>query len=188
MLLAPGARGQRPRRAAGGFSIELSDRHRRFLLIEQGAIPTAFNFVLNGLIAWALFRSSVAVPLWGESSVGVDLLATAFLLPFLTCIIVSALVTRHVRSGKVPPLPSGQLPHSRWFERSSSMRGLFLGIVCVLFGAAPVVWALSLGQAQPFPVPAFVAFKAVWAAMLALMVTPIVGWWALANASRAQAA
>ncbi len=68
------------------------------------------------------------------------------------------------------------------------MRGLFLGTACVLFGAAPVVGALSLGQAQPFPVPAFVAFKAVWAAMLALMVTPVVGWWALASASRAQAA
>ena|SRR5215468_1898316 len=168
--------------------MELSDRHRRFLLIEQGAIPTVFNLLLNGFIAWALFRSSTAVPLWGDSSVGVDLLATAFLLPFLTCVIVSSLVTRHVRSGKVPPLALDQLPHSQWFQRSSSMRGLFLGGAGVLFGAAPIVWALSLGQAQPFPVPSFVLFKAVWAALLALMVTPLVGWWALASASRAQAA
>jgi hypothetical protein len=168
--------------------MELSDRHRRFLLIEQGAIPTVFNFVLNGFIAWALFRSAAAVPLWGESSLGVDLLVTAFLLPFLTCVIVSSLVARHVRSGKVPPLSLDQLPHSRWFQRSSSTRALFLGAAGVLFGAAPIVWALSLGQAQPFPVPSFVVFKAVWAAMLALMVTPVVGWWALASASRAQAA
>jgi hypothetical protein len=167
--------------------MELSDRHRRFLLIEQGAIPTIFNLVLNGGIAWALFRSTATVPLWGRSSIGVDLLATAFLLPFLTCIIVSALVGRDVRSGKVPPLPFGQLPHSRWFQRSSSLRGLLLGAAGVLFGAAPIVWALSLGQAQPFSVPSFVAFKAVWAAMLALMVTPVVGWWALASASRERA-
>jgi hypothetical protein len=166
----------------------LSDRHRRFLLVEQGAIPTAFNLVLNGLIAWGLFRSAANVPLWGESSIGVDLLATAFLLPFLTCVIVSFLVSQHVRSGKVPPLSLDQLPHSHWFQRSSSMRGLFLGGVGVLFGAAPIVWALSLGQAQPFPVSSFVLFKAVWAGMLALMVTPVVGWWALASASRAQAA
>ena len=97
--------------------MELSDRHRRFLLLEQGAIPTVFNLLLNGLIAWGLFRSSPAVPLWGESSLGVDLLATAFLLPFLTCLIVSSLVARHVRSGKVPPLPLAQLPHSHWFQR-----------------------------------------------------------------------
>jgi multisubunit Na+/H+ antiporter MnhG subunit len=58
----------------------------------------------------------------------------------------------------------------------------------VLFAAIPVVWALDLGQAQPFPVSSFIAFKAVWAALLALVVTPLVGWWALANASYAQAA
>src|SRR5262245_59602313 len=121
--------------------MKLSDRHRRFLLIEQTAIPTLFNLVLNGFIAWALFRSSTHVPLWGESSVGVDLVATAFLLPLLTCFIVSALVARDVRSGKVPPLGLDQLPHSRWFERSTSTRGVFLGTACVLFGAAPIVWA-----------------------------------------------
>jgi len=168
--------------------VQLSDRHRKFLLIEQGAIPSVFNLVLNGLIAWALFRSVAAVPLWGESSVGVDLLVTAFLLPFLTCIIVSRLVERQVRSGKVPPLLSGQLPHSPWFQRSPSARGLLLGTAGVLFGAAPLVWALSLGQAQPFPFLSFVAFKAVWAAMLAFVITPLVGWWALASASRVQAA
>jgi len=167
--------------------MQLSEQHRRFLMIEQGVIPTVFNFVINGLIAWVLFRSAAAVPLWDESSVGVDLLATGFLLPFLTCVIVSALVARQVRSGKVLPLPPEQLPHSRWFQRSASMRGLFLGVVGVLFGAAPLVWALSLGQAQPFSVPSFVAFKAVWAALLALLVTPVVGWWALANASHVQA-
>jgi hypothetical protein len=48
------------------------------------------------------------------------------------------------------------------------------------------VWALHLAEAQPLAVHAFVTFKAVWAAMLALIVTPVVGWWALANASRAR--
>ena len=167
--------------------MELSDRHRRFLMVEQGAIPTLFNLVLNGLIAWLLFRTAAAVPLWGESSIGVDLLATAFLLPFITCVIVSSLVGRHVRSGKVPPLPSAQFPHSRWFQRSASKRGLLLGAVGVFLGGVPIVWALSLGQSQPFSVPSFVLFKAVWAAMLALVFTPVIGWWALANASRAQA-
>lgn len=165
--------------------MELSERHRRFLAIEQGAIPMLFNLVLNGAIAWALFRSLDAVPLWGESSVGVDLLATAFLLPFLTCLIVSSLVVRQVRTGGVPPLPPGPIPFSRWSERGTAARGLLLGAIGVLFGAAPLVWALDLGQAQPFPMPAFVLFKALWAAMLALLVTPVVGWWALASASRA---
>lgn len=167
--------------------MDLSNRHARFLLVDQGAVPAVFNFVLNGLIAWALFRSVDEVPLWGESSVGVDLLITAFALPFLTSVIVSSLVARQVRTGKLPALPSRQRPHSRWFERSASIRGAFLGTVGVVFGAAPLVWALSLGQAQPLPMASFVAFKAVWAGMLALLVTPLVGWWALASASREQA-
>jgi len=162
----------------------LSGPHQRFLIIEQGAVPTVFNFALNGAIAWALFRSAEGVPLWGESSLGVDLLATAFLLPFLTCLIVSAIVARHVRDGKVPPLAAEQLPSTRWHARSSLRRGLALGVAGVVFGALPLVWVLHLASAQPLAVPAFVAFKATWAAMLALLVTPIVGWWALANASQ----
>ncbi len=165
-----------------------SERHRRFLLVEQGVVPAVFNLVLNGAIAWLLFRKVAHVPLWGESSVGVDLLATAFLLPFLTCLIVSALVARHVRDGKVPPLPAGQLPHTRWFERSSGARALLLGAAGVVFGALPIVWALSLAQAQPLPSLSFVTFKAVWAALLALAITPVVGWWALARASAAPGA
>ena len=153
---------------------------------SRARFPRVFNFALNGAIAWALFRSAEEVPLWGESSVGVDLLATAFLLPFLTCLIVSAIVARHVRDGKVPPLAASSCRNTRWFERSALSRGLVLGAAGVVFGALPLVWALTLAQAQPLAVSAFVTFKAAWAAMLALLVTPVIGWWALANASRAR--
>jgi hypothetical protein len=166
----------------------LSGRHQRFLIVEQGAVPTVFNFALNGAIAWALFRSAAEVPLWGQSSLGVDLIATGFLLPFLTCLIVSGIVARHVRDGKVPPLGEAQLPQTRWFERSTLLRGIALGAAGVVFGALPLVWVLTIAQAQPLAVSSFVTFKAVWAAMLALIVTPVIGWWALANASRARGA
>ncbi|MEM7412198.1 MAG: ankyrin repeat domain-containing protein [Myxococcota bacterium] len=162
----------------------LSDKHRHFLLVEQGVVPTVFNLVINGVIAWALFRTAKSVPLWGESSIGIDLMATAFLLPFLTCVIVSKLVARQVHSGKLPPLPAAHLPLSKWFRRPTSVRGLFLGVASMVFAAAPIIWALDLGMAQPFSVPSFIAFKAIWAALLALAVTPFVGWWALAHASR----
>lgn len=166
----------------------LSEAHRRFLVVEQGAIPTLFNLVLNGAIAWALFRSGSAIPLWGESSVGVDLLATGFLLPFLTCLIVSSLVARQVRTGRVPALAPDRLPHFHWYRRPPLARACALGAAGVVFGAIPVVWALALGNATPMAVPSFIVFKAVWAAMLASIVTPLVGWWALAYASGARTA
>ena len=113
----------------------LSDRHKRFLIVDQGVVPTIFNFLLNGLICWALFRTAESVSLWGESSVGVDLLVTAFVLPFLTTLIVSAIVLRELRAGKLPPLLSDQLPLSGWFKRSSFVRGLLLGICGVVLSS-----------------------------------------------------
>jgi hypothetical protein len=167
--------------------MQLSAEHRKFLIVDQGLVPTAFNLVLNGLIAWLIFRSATSVPLWGESSIGVDLLATAFLLPFLTCVIVSQLVTGQVRSGKLSPLPQLQVPLAGWSLRPAAARGLMLGAGGVLLAAAPLMVALSIGNSQPFDVGAFIGFKAVWAAMLAAVATPVVGWWALAHASRVAA-
>jgi len=164
--------------------MKISDQHWRFLLIEQGAAPTLFNLLLNGLIAWFLFRSVESLSLWGEPSVGIDLLVTAFLLPFLTCVIASAVAVRQVRSGKIPPLPSEYRSLlAGWFRRSSLVGGIFFGIAGVIFAATPVILALDLAQAQAFSVSSFVIFKAVWAALLAMLVSPLIGCWALVNAS-----
>ena len=164
--------------------MQLSAEHRRFLVVDQGVVPAIFNLLINGGIAWLLFRSASVVPLWGESSIGVDLIATAILLPLLTCLIVSRIVASQVRSGKLSPLPALQVPTAGWSHRSVLGRGLMLAAVCLVGAAAPLVTALSLGRSQPFDVNAFIAYKALWAAMLAAAVTPPIGWWALAQASR----
>ncbi|MDJ0589705.1 MAG: hypothetical protein QNJ72_06865 [Pleurocapsa sp. MO_226.B13] len=163
--------------------MNLSEEHRRFLLVDNCAIPTAINLVVNGLIAWLMNRSVATVPIWGGSSVTLDLLATSFLLPFIVCAIVSSTVKGKVRSGKLSPIPPNLFPISHWYKRSLWLRAIFLGIAGVLFAGIPIVWSLSIGQAQPFPMMSFVVFKAFWAAAIASLITPIVGWWALANAS-----
>ncbi len=164
--------------------MNLSQEHRRFLLIEQCAIPTMINLLVNGLIAWLMNFSIENVPIWGGSSVSLDLLATSFLLPFILCLAVSPSIKKKVKSGKLSPLYANQFPIFHWYKRSTLLRGLFLGAMGVIFAGIPIVWTLSLGQAQPFPVMSFVVFKAFWAAAIAFIITPIVGWWALANASR----
>lgn len=165
--------------------MELSNRHRQFLIVSQCGIQTVVNFLINGLIAWLIHRSSTTVAIWDASGgILLDLLLTGLALPFFICVIVSPAIAGQVRSGKVPPLLPEQFPQWHWFRRSSSIRGLVVGIAGVIFGAGPVVWALILGQSQPFPMLSYVLYKAVWAAMLASVITPIIGWWALANASR----
>ena len=128
-------------------------------------------------------RSVSTVPVWGGSSVALDLLATSFLLPFIVCAIVSSTIKGKVRLGKLSPIPPNLLPITHLYKRSLWLRAVFLGIAGVLFAGIPIVWSLSIGQAQPFPTMSFVVFKAFWAAAIASLITPIVGWWALANAS-----
>jgi hypothetical protein len=139
--------------------------------------------VINGVIAWAILRAHAEIPLWGEASVGVDLLATGFLLPLLTCLIVSRLIASQVRGGKLPPLASDQIGSRGWHHQSILKRGLFLGVVGVVLASAPVVAALEIAHAQPIELYTFVGFKAVWAGLFAAVLTPLIAWWALSSAS-----
>jgi hypothetical protein len=163
--------------------VELHAAHRRLLIVDNGVVSALFNFLLNGAIAWALFRSAAHVPLWGEQSVAGDTLITAFLLPLLTCLIVSRLVTRQVEQGHVPPLRGANLPFSGPSRLSTGVRGTLLGVTAMAFAAAPLVGALDASGFSGFALWPFVAFKAAFAAVLAAAVTPLVGWWALIRAS-----
>ncbi|EKV03127.1 hypothetical protein Lepto7375DRAFT_5405 [Leptolyngbya sp. PCC 7375] len=158
-------------------------RRLSLLLVDQGAVPVGINFIANGLISWLLNRSATEIPLWGGSSVGVDLLATSLLLPFLICTLVSPQIIKQMKTGKIQPLPRGQLPIFSWYRRPVWQRGLVLSILGLIFAALPVLWVLTIGQVGAIPAMSFVAFKAVWAMLLAAFVSPVVGWWGLANAS-----
>jgi hypothetical protein len=96
-----------------------SPEHRELLVVEQGVGAFTVNVVINGAIGWLLFRSIAEIPLWGETSVGGDLLATALLLPLLSGLIVSKIVGRKPRMGKLSPLPNSQIPDLGWSLRSS---------------------------------------------------------------------
>src|SRR5205823_4376911 len=101
---------------------------RRYLLLEQGVGAAVFNFVLNAAIAWAMFRSVDVVPLWGQQSIMGDTIGTCFLLPLLTCLIVTRLVRGHMRAGKVASLGWTRASHPvlGWLPRTTPRRGVAL--------------------------------------------------------------
>ena len=82
----------------------LSPYHFRFLAIYESAVPALINFVLNGAIAWWLFRSAAFVPFSGPSSIAGDTLITSFLLPLFSCLIITWLIQRGVERGELRPL------------------------------------------------------------------------------------
>jgi hypothetical protein len=163
--------------------MELTEDHRRFLRIDQCLVPGIFNIVLNAGIAWGLLSAHPEIPLWGDPSVGVDLIATGFLLPFFTCMIVSRVVGGQVRSGKLLPLAPDQIGSRGLHHRSILKRSMFLGAMCVIFASAPMVVVLEMANAQPVALYSFVGFKAIWCGLLAALLTPLVAWWALSSAS-----
>lgn len=76
----------------------ISDAHRSYLIREQVITPALINCALNGIIAWLIFHARPTIPIWGEGGLVMDTVVTLFLLPAITCLIVTPLVRRGPRS------------------------------------------------------------------------------------------
>lgn len=161
----------------------ISAQHKKFLLIDQCLIPAIFNFLINGLIAWLIFRSMHSTFLWGEGGFGGDLLITALLLPALTCLIVSPIIVGQVNKGKVLALPEIYKSQMGMANRSLLVRAIYLGLLGVIFAALPIVLLLHFILQHTDNVSLvgvdYALFKAIWAALLAMLITPVIAWWAL---------
>ena len=165
--------------------MKLSSDQRRYLLFAQCFIPFAINFVLNGLLGFLMFRGMNPVPTWGiESSAGPDLIGTCFFLPAITCLIVTPLVRRHIRSGMVERIsPSEGLPGwLRPFQRPLAGRALVFGLVGLTLVGVPLAGGLLSAAPAQSGLILFLWFKASFSAVLGGAVTPIIGLVALAEA------
>jgi hypothetical protein len=161
----------------------LSSEHRRFLWLDQGVAPVIFNFALNAGIAWLSVRTLASMPLWGSQSIAVDTIATAFILPLMTALVVTRLVGHQVAGARLSPLPPDAPAVRLWVARSSARRGTLLGLASIVVAAIPAVALLVSLDVASFDPSSFVWFKASFAALLAGAVTPLLGWWALIEAS-----
>ena len=158
----------------------MSPRHWTYLTLEQGVGAGVFNVLLNAGIAWLVFRGMPSVPLLGDQSIAGDTIVTAFMLPWLTSLIGGRIVRGHVRSGHVPPLPWSPAV-ARFMPRSLGLRGAVLGIACVVAVGFPTVRALGATGVTEMSLARFIAFKALFAGALGLIVTPFIARTALAD-------
>jgi hypothetical protein len=165
-------------------SSRLSRRHLRFLLIDEVLVSTIGNFAINGAIAWCAFRKATSVPLWGSTSLAADTVATAFILPVVTALLASVVVRAQVIRAMLPPLPPVHLARFAWSGRSPLQRGALVGAASIFVAAAPVVAGFALFGPAQLTTAGFIWFKASFAAALGAVVTPLLGWWALQDASR----
>jgi hypothetical protein len=156
----------------------LNAEQRRFLLLDNGVGPFVANLLINGVIAWLLFRNATHVPLFGQSSIAGDTIATAFLLPAITCLIVTPLARARVRCGK---LAAAAEAGSRRVPRNMIVRAVMIGLIgLVLF--APVTLLLFRAAGIDALTPAhFIVFKAMFAAIEGTLVTPFMALWAISD-------
>lgn len=168
--------------AADTATLDLA--HRRYLLIEQGVGSALFNLLLNGAIAWFMTRSLETVPLWGRDvSIAGDTIGTTFMLPFFTCLFVTRFAHGHVASGKLPPVRWRREAHPALgrLPARTLPRALVLGLAGLIAIAPVAVWALVALEVRELGTGSFIAFKALFAAVLAALVTPIVALGALGD-------
>lgn len=169
----------------------LSSGQRQYLLVGQCVIPIAINFVLNGFIGLLMFHGVNPVPTWGiQSSAGPDLIGTCFFLPAITCLIVTPIIRRHMKSGKVEHISQRDFLPSwlRPFQRPLLVRSLFFGLAGLASIGAVVAMTLFAVASGPFELDSFLWFKACFSAALGGVVTPFIGLVALAEGGgRAQA-
>ncbi len=162
-----------------GLIDSLTRPQRRFVLLDNGVGPFVANLLINGVIAWALYRHATHVPLWGQSSIAGDTIATAFLLPAITCLIVTPMARGRVRSGRLAAVTDTAW---RWIPRNMLWRALLIGLIGLIVLTPPtllVFGALGIGQVSPWQ---FVYFKATFAAIEGALVTPFLALWAISEA------
>jgi hypothetical protein len=159
----------------------LSPEQRRFLWIGQTVPPFVINVLLNGAIAWAIFRGAATIPLWGASSIGGDTLVTSFLLPAITCLIVTPLVRGQVKKGAAPAFTGALVSWLRPLQRSLGVRAVALGLVSVVLGGGLAIALLSALGVEALGFGPFLVWKALYAGVLAVFVTPAIALLALAD-------
>lgn len=113
-----------------------------FRLIRHGQTWTPFiaNAVINALAGWLTLRDKPQVSVWGsQETVFADLLGTSFVLPSITSLVASAIVSRAVAAQQLRPMKAREPPSClRWFRKSVAIRSVLFGAVGLLMAALPV--------------------------------------------------
>lgn len=131
------------------------------------------NAFFNGIICWYLIKDKGDMPWWGEHSFGVDILATALLLPWIVAMIVIPIQRSKVRKGKLSPWQlspdmSSVLAFAHRFPKSLWLNGIAFGALGMLIVAPLTLLGLYMAGAELFTPMEYAIFKGVWAGLLAV--------------------
>lgn len=158
------------------------------LLLRRSFIitPAVINFVLIGGIAWVIHRGRSSVALWGADGMGIDIILTSFLLPFLTCLIVMPIVWRLFEQGDQSAVSWTRFDFwwLAWLPQGKWARAVEIGAATALGGSALLLSGLDLLKIENLSPNGAIVLKASYGAVLAGLVTPLLALASLADVSR----
>ena len=135
--------------------------------------------IFNGLIAWLLLRNGSPLGWTGQGNFVGDIIATAFILPFIVALIVIPLQKKKLASGKLQAIDFGSTSALQSLVNRMPASTWKLGVIFGLIGAlifAPLLLALvHIAGIEQFSPLNYAIFKGVWAGALAgILVIPMV--------------
>ena len=154
----------------------LEPRTRRWVFWQFVVGAAVVNAVLSALVAWLLTlqQSGVefaGIPLVDKTTVLADSLATLFVLPFLTTLIVTTIVRREVEHRELArPAGAGVIVSGRPLLRRAALNAG----ACFAVLALPVAAILLAAGKPDMEISQFVLYKAIFGALYGLPVTPAI--------------
>ncbi|MFT5482782.1 MAG: hypothetical protein ACI9GW_001436 [Halieaceae bacterium] len=148
-------------------------------LLHEVLVGGVSNAIFNALAAWLLLRGGSNLTFGGDNSFAIDVVATAFILPFIVSLIVIPLNQRKLRNNKVDTISATYIPciqtFLNHFPKGLAMRAVCFGVLGVaLFspGVLLPLWALGISEFSPLQ---YAIFKGFWAGLLAaVLVVPMI--------------
>lgn len=139
------------------------------------------NFALNWGIAWGVFRSLAVVPREGELGINGDTVATCWMLPLISCLIVTALTRNEMRQGRIPGMTVWSAAMGRWQPLTQNiwLRAIGWGLIGRYLLAPIALQGLDAAGLGSLTFSRFLLFKALFAVGLGLFFCPYHAWYAL---------
>jgi hypothetical protein len=158
---------------------KLTPAHRRFLWRDAVLIAAIANGVLNAFFAWLFTLGEDEVPkatapLVGGTSVLVDTVATCFVLPFLTTLVITTVIWGELRNGHLTRIPRAQSSLVDRLRHRRLRRATIIGLLCLFVFGPMSALLLVLFDYGDISVGEFVLYKAIFGIVLGAVVTPLI--------------
>ncbi|WP_412986211.1 hypothetical protein [Pontimicrobium sp. IMCC45349] len=152
----------------------LSKRQKKYIFLQQTAVGVIMNMIMNAVMGWVTFKSAKTLSLWGENCFAIDLIMTTFMTVFMTSLLVSKMTHKTVLNGKQEPIDSEKL-HAllRKSKPAPFLGSLLLAIIITTVFIPTLFWLLEFINATVLSLKSYIIIKALYAAFLAMIFTPI---------------